>query len=169
MAQTHQTMSITSSEIRGVVNDTKVFSLKPSGLVGVSPIATGTFSMGAGCLAAQADLTYSIYALGNLYYLVLSNMPATATNDVADGLGGHEPEALKGGVIPRAYWPSADVTTMLSVTHGAYAQHVAYAVLNNTGTMFIYPADISYPKLGVGWVQDGNNISFDGFVLPYAK
>jgi hypothetical protein len=89
MAARHSTLSVTQSEIQAVVNDVKVLSIKPSGIVGIAPSATG--SLGAithltGCPA----VAYSILKLGNLFTLDFAGTGAGYHALTPDGGATHD-------------------------------------------------------------------------------
>ena len=170
MNTTHGYLTVGSSEISAFEEDEKIFSLKPSGIIGHSPEVTGTFDFakfdsGATppCYNANAEafsLEYNISRLGNLVFL---------------SVGGYGMDALKlespvgnrimisGANLPVEYRPTTNMEVPIMVYSSAL-ERPGLAWIATDGTLTIRPCT-NY-EWGT-FITGGTQFFITGFIVNY--
>jgi hypothetical protein len=153
MAADHSALYDSSYEIRGMLNDTKVFSLRPSGLVGNAAIATGTTTAPTTTpFATTVSVDYSIYTLGSSYYLLITPLASTAKKNTA----GNNPLQFTTGPIPAAYRPSRNFYSIMVMENGISGSYcIGVFQLDTNGNINVYPMTNLFAVSAAGWLEDG--------------
>jgi hypothetical protein len=159
MASRHDILTISSDEIKCLSEDVKILSIKPSGIVGIQAVHTGTMIMT--CLGSEANWAYKIYRLGAIYFIQFSQFGAT----LVTGTGAVTTKA--GSEIPLAFRPSTSLTQPLGLSV-AQVGVLGCVNLRPEGTIFVRPLDSDKMMVDFNAITP-IPLSVDSFVLSYIK
>jgi hypothetical protein len=133
MAAKHDTLTVTSSEIKGYTDDLKTFSLKPEGLIGGNePVYRGVTEI-SGLLATPTAVGFSIYHFGKVAFFEFDGLPSCPmvnNSGTSKLLGG----VVGGDVVPTLWRPKYETSSLVAVISSLDGTNVAQFSISLDGT-----------------------------------